>query len=1635
MDNRGRKKIKSITCLDDQINTTASVNHNKQNNCDNTANNTDNMNSNKSNNKHFTTSSSSSASSPRSKTSRTTTPTATTTTTTTTNNPARQTTNTSAHSTSSLSSDQSTLVTMKTSPSIDGENKNGQLAKSSSPSSQNTNNTTKVNDNNHSFSSTDSGRSSISSSQTSNGEEITENNFNKTKVNELTVTKTDIRLDNHKLDSGSNSSSSNASSRSNHDNIIDSSPSAVSELDIYSDVTLIPKSTVTIDFPIKSGKKSTKRVNGRKPVKGIKTSTRHSVGRTRQDELKLQNGLHSACEIGTSSSSSCTLPASKVNQQHNLEKIYPQTFKTKSVNNQSSFQDCSITTDNVKNNIESSQESQQSTTTDLSSFTSLSSSSPSSTSPCSISRTNRISEKNIINENSNLSAEIQIRTSYNVNQRRKELFTQISNNVSDHEGDSSDIETTTFNNLSIDINTSNDINELNREIKSEISSPLGFVKTIEITRSNSIPEIFDSSKSITSKTITTSCVIVTTNEPLRAEASNTVNLYPRSKSNYSPKDSDHFNNHHFGTNRRKSRYNSNNTNNIDYSNFNLKSLLNNKYMKSFLMQPFLVPDYINASAYTTINGYDLANLRKSILNTEGSKQNFQTAAAAAAAAAALLPEPGLFINSPCYYWLPSSGFNNSTKNTTTTTFTADCAKMYNDKTINSNGNNHVTYANGGNRYMLQQLTSQTNHGVDESKSCEPSKVSVPNDELNYTKRDSRLSNSQIQTNNNRNKIISHPISRSMTKLNSLTPEDVINGDNFENRPSSAKDATINDVQSKSVKDNISTTSIYKGNNSKTTKTQSTTDYLNLDNNINSSDKLGSIKYTSIESNPEMMLMNITNTLGQPISIITNPIQIDTLQMPNEDVMNIDRSGTVSSAVSLTTTAAAAASTVTITTTTGLTTNYIPNPDSYLTTPTTFFYFYNNEGQLFALPSNALIFPTTVGRLGTTTASNEITYNNNSPSTFITPQVNGNTSNNNYCNNSSTNRTTSCVSSYEVPDQLYSGANYNTIIKQTDNNQCRELIPGYTVPIQPSFLNGFHQWVPGQITLDNQTGVQQLQNSSTNSLMIPSNQSVILHPSCPFPLPSVGLIQPLISNIYSNQNFNSTPTSNDNTNNNNNNNRNSSSKQKNNQSNINSLMNRSTDQFKLRRITNDLPSLLGNAKSTRSGLTSGKIINSSNNHSGKYSGKGLISNFLDDYNNALNNQTAANRQKKHASKTNLYIRGLPTSFTEEELHTLAPDRKLIRSVKLIAGSEGEMYGFIDFVNNEAAKSALLHIKSGNRELYVNFAYESEKDPQNVYITNIPESWTASNVEDLKQIFQPYGPIATAIVMTKRSNNFCTGAGFVRFVRSEDAQKAIDGIRNARITLENGKGPLEVKLADRQKPSDDQPNASKVRSLKRNSEPPESSTSTGLMNGNEENVRRHSRTRKQSDCLLPNDNHLSNHNPNTSNQLRSNPGVLGPAADLTSWDVTNRLNNSDSFLLALRAAWASNSLQNSNFLLRNSIGQNNLTSTNENNRGLLPIPNQTVHLTNLMSQQKVPNGILHSQNPVQHSLVNGPTAVAAAAAAAQAVTALLPFSRPIDNYSLSQALMHAPVAPTMIGPMIQPASNWTASPLISNIYQSI
>ncbi|KAF7262389.1 hypothetical protein EG68_00321 [Paragonimus skrjabini miyazakii] len=452
-----------------------------------------------------------------------------------------------------------------------------------------------------------------------------------------------------------------------------------------------------------------------------------------------------------------------------------------------------------------------------------------------------------------------------------------------------------------------------------------------------------------------------------------------------------------------------------------------------------------------------------------------------------------------------------------------------------------------------------------------------------------------------------------------------------------------------------------------------------------------------------------------------------------------------------------------------------------------------------------------------------------------------------------------------------------------------------------------------------------------------------------------------------------------------------------------------------------------------------------------------------------NQSNAMRQKKHSSKTNLYIRGLPSTFTEQQLNTLAPEKELIRSVKLIAGSEGEMYGFIDFTSNAAARSALLHIKSTNRELYVNFAYESEKDPQNVYITNIPETWTAGNVDDLKKIFQPYGQIATAIVMTKRSNNFCTGAGFVRFVRAEDAQRAIDGLRSSPVTLDGSKGPLEVKLADRQKSADDPTNSLKGRPQKLMADclqflGPEN------RNDNLQEVYRpqsaHS-SKKNNSCLLSGETITSllsrgmNSSPHGGNMTARTTnasvglGLLSNSTGVNAFNFTGRLPVPHAMnMAALQAALSASSFASQSLLLQNQINSLNfhfpITSDacHSGQTSLLAYPATSANLNSgLLSTVRGTRtfpGLLQNQSgPTTLGLFSSPTnlipimggmeelSLPNAAINLSAATQSQPPAQMQPSFLQPQQQQHTSV----FGHALRPVNNWITSPVIPSMFASM
>ncbi|KAG5445257.1 RNA-binding motif, single-stranded-interacting protein 2 [Clonorchis sinensis] len=215
-----------------------------------------------------------------------------------------------------------------------------------------------------------------------------------------------------------------------------------------------------------------------------------------------------------------------------------------------------------------------------------------------------------------------------------------------------------------------------------------------------------------------------------------------------------------------------------------------------------------------------------------------------------------------------------------------------------------------------------------------------------------------------------------------------------------------------------------------------------------------------------------------------------------------------------------------------------------------------------------------------------------------------------------------------------------------------------------------------------------------------------------------------------------------------------------------------------------------------------------NYSGKYSPSGTHSaeNSVSDNDAKSHPSVCVNGVLPNAfpvekmSRTNLYIKGLPDSFNDDKLWNLPPQSDQIKSVKAATDDDGKCrgYGFIDFISQEAANEALQHIRDTYPAFTIKFAKENEKDKTNLYVTNLPKSWTTKDSDQLKMVFERFGPIQSAFVMMERSTNRTTGVGFVRFANERDALAALDYIKSNPIILPECNNPVEAKFADKHNP---------------------------------------------------------------------------------------------------------------------------------------------------------------------------------------------------------------------------------------------
>ncbi|XP_066435138.1 polyadenylate-binding protein 1-like [Eleutherodactylus coqui] len=157
--------------------------------------------------------------------------------------------------------------------------------------------------------------------------------------------------------------------------------------------------------------------------------------------------------------------------------------------------------------------------------------------------------------------------------------------------------------------------------------------------------------------------------------------------------------------------------------------------------------------------------------------------------------------------------------------------------------------------------------------------------------------------------------------------------------------------------------------------------------------------------------------------------------------------------------------------------------------------------------------------------------------------------------------------------------------------------------------------------------------------------------------------------------------------------------------------------------------------------------------------------------------------------NIFIKNLDKSIDNNALYdTFSPFGTILFS-KVVCDENGSQgYGFLHFETMEAAERAINKMNGrllNGRKVFVGrFKPRKERGAglggrtkvfTNVYIKNFGDG---VNDEWLKELFGRYGPVLSVKVMTHKSGK-SKGFGFVRFVRPEDAQKAVDEMHGKAI----------------------------------------------------------------------------------------------------------------------------------------------------------------------------------------------------------------------------------------------------------------
>ncbi|CAG8569009.1 5730_t:CDS:2 [Diversispora eburnea] len=166
-------------------------------------------------------------------------------------------------------------------------------------------------------------------------------------------------------------------------------------------------------------------------------------------------------------------------------------------------------------------------------------------------------------------------------------------------------------------------------------------------------------------------------------------------------------------------------------------------------------------------------------------------------------------------------------------------------------------------------------------------------------------------------------------------------------------------------------------------------------------------------------------------------------------------------------------------------------------------------------------------------------------------------------------------------------------------------------------------------------------------------------------------------------------------------------------------------------------------------------------------------------------------------TNIYIRGLPPTTTDESLHSMCSIYGSITSSKaIIDQKQGDCkgYGFVMYESEDQAKHAIEQLTRVG--LQVSFAKESfstrlknlqDLASTNIYLSNLPLDM---NEQQLEELFKPYKVVSNRIL--RDANGTSRGVGFARMEDRDSALAIIQKFNGYQLPGANL--PLQVRFAD-------------------------------------------------------------------------------------------------------------------------------------------------------------------------------------------------------------------------------------------------